>query len=149
MRISSLFVCLLWVQAWAATPAEFTLVERGKDLVSIVHGRGDEYAAQKLAAEFRKYTESVPVLTSSQAASSGYPVCIYVGTPQSNPALAAAVSNLGWLPEVKKLPAEGYLIRTGTYRGARVIVLAGETARVLSMPPVTSRTSISSKAVLP
>jgi len=117
-----LLVCLA-CGALAAAPV-ITLVERGTARVAIVHGAGDDYAGGKLRGELWKYSADVPLLPAGRDAA-GSPVSIYVGTLQSNPALAAAAASLGWKAEIAKLPPEGYLIRTGSLKGRTVIVLAG------------------------
>lgn len=118
-----------WLGTWAAMgyaeSAGVHLAENGRCLVEIVRGSGDEHAARILADEFRKYAETVPVIEAAQAERISAPATIYVGTRESNPALAGAVETLGWKPEVEHLPAEGYLIRTGVLKGKNVIVLAG------------------------
>src|SRR5260221_12852547 len=86
------------------------LVENQKCLVAIVRGTGDELAAGKLADELRKFVAQVPVIASGLGIAVSEPVTLYLGTLQSNPALAEVVSALGWKSEVDKLPAEGYLI---------------------------------------
>ena len=94
-------------------------------LVAIVRGTGDELAAGKLADELRKFVDHVPVIASGLRIATSEPVTLYLGTLQSNTALVETVSALGWKSEVEKLPAEGYLIRTGVVSGKQVIVLAG------------------------
>jgi hypothetical protein len=101
------------------------LSENGKCLVAIVRGSGDEFAARRLADEFRKSAEHVSVIEPGPAMRISEPVALYIGTLQSNPALANVVTALGWGSDVEKLPVEGYLIRTGVLKGKNVIVLAG------------------------
>ena len=101
------------------------LSENGKCLVTIIKGAGDEFAARKLADELRKSAADVTVIDPGAAMRISEPVTIYIGTLQSNAALANVVSALGWRSEVEKLPVEGYLIRTGVLKGKHVIVLAG------------------------
>ena len=50
---------------------------------------------------------------------------LYLGTLQSNSASAKVVSALNWKSEIERLPAEGYLIRTGVLAGRSIVVLAG------------------------
>ena len=131
-RLPACIIALLCALLWlcGASPAilqrpatAIPVVENQKCLVAIVHGTGDEFAAGKLADELRRFAAQVPVVTSGMAISE--PATLYLGTLQSNPALAEVASALGWKSEIEKLPAEGYFIRTGMMSGKNVIMLAG------------------------
>ena len=93
------------------------IVENQKCLVTIVRGTGDEFAAGKLADELRRFATHVPVVASGLGIGISEPATLYLGTLQSNPALAEVASALGWKSEIEKLPAEGYLIRTAWCSG--------------------------------
>src|ERR1044071_1891624 len=111
-RIIAAVCALLWLcgatpVSLKRTPANgILLVENQKCLVAIVRGTGDEFAAGKLADELRKVAAHVPVIPSGSGIAISEPVTLYLGTLQSNSALAEVVSALGWKSEVEKLPAE-------------------------------------------
>ena len=106
-------------------PTKIRLAENGKCFVAVVRGSGDEFAARKLVDELRKFASQVTLIESGSEVAISEPVTLYIGTVQSNPTLGGVLSTLGWRQEVEKLPAEGYLIRTGVVSGKQVIVLAG------------------------
>jgi hypothetical protein len=115
---------LLSSPAYGGTDA-IPLVEGGRCLVEIVRGIGDEFAAEKLAGEFRKFAEEVPVIDSGKDTPLSAPTTIYIGTLASNSTLARAAGALGWRSDLEKLPPESYRIRTGVLKGKTVVVLAG------------------------
>ena len=110
----------------SASPGDWDpLVENQKCLVAIVRGTGDEFAAGKLTDELRKFAAHVRVIASGSGMATSESVTLYLGTLQSSSALAEVASALGWKPGIEKLPAEGYLIRSGVLAGKNIVVLAG------------------------
>jgi hypothetical protein len=109
---------LALLAALAAQAAGVPLTRSGVSLAAIIQGQGDEYASSRVAGELRKYAAANPSPEQAE-------VLIYLGTLSSNPALARAVSELGWKDDIAKLPPEAYLIRSATLARKTVIVLAG------------------------
>ena len=109
---------LILLAALTVEAAGIPIAKNGTSLAAVVGGERDEYAASRVMGELRKYAAVTP---SPDAAR----VVIYVGTLSSNPGLAGAAADLGWKDDIAKLPAEGYLIRSGARSGKTVIVLAG------------------------
>lgn len=109
----------VWLFAAALLQGQpLTLVKAGQARVAVIHGAGDEYAAGRLVAAFRRYA---PVLPAASSAA----VTLYLGTLSSNPQLAAAAAALGCRDQIAGLPPEGYLMRSGHQDGREVILLAG------------------------
>jgi len=112
-------ICALaLLSALAAHAAGIPLTRDAEPLAAVIHGEGDGYAASRIRSELRKYC-------ATEAAPGSARVHIYVGTLTSNAVLARVAADLGWSKDIEKLPAEGYLARSGYHSGKAIVMLAG------------------------
>ena len=116
--------CLHLVATTVQGESDFKLVEAGKPRAVIFAPDEHRWAGQRLADRVKRWTGVELRVVEAAAKLDGRHEVVVVGTPDSNPAIAAALAADQRLAD---LGEEGYILKVATWKGRRVLVAAGLT----------------------
>jgi hypothetical protein len=102
------------------------LVREGQPAVSIVYGRGDDYAAERLARCLAERCGAhVTVLAADATRLPEKQAVVLLGSIGSNPLLSKLAAQRGWKLGAAELTDQGYVAKRMQHEGREWLVLAG------------------------
>ena len=116
--------CLHLVATLVQGQSDFRLVEAGKPRAVVFAPDENRWAGQRLADRVKRWTGVELRVEEAAAELEARHLVVAVGTPDSNPVIAAALAADNRLTE---LGEEGYVLKVATWKGRRVLVAAGLT----------------------
>lgn len=127
--VLTFFIALGLIEvAWAADESVPLIVDR-RPVACIALGENpswqERFAAEELQSYLKQMTSAAVPIVNTQSAEAGKGAIVFIGRPETNRSVAELIESrkIDYAPD--KLTAEGFIIRTTTWKNRPCVVIAG------------------------